>query len=265
MTRTNATNMSSCVAQSCGKSLWSARRYTVSMLFVMMVFPSYADNLICLGDSQTAVRPPVQAEDTYCHKMAIATGRTALNKAVGGRLSTEVLANLSSDALTQQGSCVTVMLGAGDSFLDYANDNPAIFDYSSYWTQAQVGRVSVSQFKANLTSIVQQLRAAGKNVTLLTSWQFASTLYLTQSQFYADVVKGVGAELGVPVLDAAAIFLHRYWGSSQWLDGRVTPPISAPSILSFLVDWQHQSALGHTYIANLCQKPQAVGACACNP
>ena len=83
--------------------------------------------LICLGDSQTAVRPPVQSADTYCNKMASAIGTTAINKGVGGNTSADALARM-DDVLAQPGSCVTVMLGTNDAWID-----PSLqYDYSSF-------------------------------------------------------------------------------------------------------------------------------------
>ncbi len=225
------------------------------LLVLLFCGSAQADNLICLGDSQTSVRPPLVASEVFCTKMAVATGRTALNKGVGGNTSTDMLARLYADVLSQPGSCVTVMAGANDAFIDpYAT-----YDYSTYWAQAKPSAVSVTAFQNNLISIVQQIKNSGKQVTLLTSWAFFSTPELIQFLFYVDAVKYIGVFTGTPVLDADAIQRNAWWGSSQWLG------TGAPSLWDMEVDYQHPSALGHTAIANLCQKPQNATACACHP
>lgn len=214
----------------------------------------HAGALIAIGDSQTAVRAPLVASDTYCHKMAAATGRTCTNKGVGGNTSADMLARFNADVVTQAGSCVVIMAGANDAFIDPG----ASYDYSTYWTAPRPSAVSLPAFKANLTSMVGQARAAGKEVTLITPWVFFSTPMLVQFTFYADAVKEVGGLLGVPVLDADAIQRDLWWASKPWLTQN-----AAPLLWDLEVDYQHPSAAGHTRIADLCRKPQNATACAC--
>ena len=73
-----------------------------------------------------------------------------------------------------------------------------------------------------------------------------------------DIDKVVGGLRGVPVVDADSIQRNLWWGSIQWVGG------SSPSLWDLEIDYQHPSALGHTKIAELCQKPQNVNACACH-
>jgi len=185
--------------------------------------------------------------------MAAATGRTDLNKGVGGNTTADMLARLNADVLTQQGSCVVVMAGANDAFIA-----PGTYDYSSYWSTPKPSAISLAQFKINLTSMVTQIKAAGKDVTLITPWSFFSTPNLIQFTFYVDTVKQVGGLTGTPVLDADSIQRDLWWASTQWLG------VTSPSLWDLEQDYQHPSALGHTKIKELCAKPQNAGACACN-
>ena len=229
-------------------------------LLVVLLLPltALADTLICFGDSQTAVRPPVQLADTFCAKMAGA--RTPVNKGVGGDSTVDALARLNGDVLTQSGSCVTVMFGAGDSEISYSGS----YSYTGWWTGPQTSEVSVASFTANLTSIVQQILKAGKQVTLLTPWTNFNTANLNQGRFYSDAVKGVGAALGVPVLDAGDILRQLWTNSYEWLNRNGVVHPNAPTLGSLMADDLHPSVVGHTHIANLCSKPQNVAACACN-
>ena len=152
------------------------------------------------------------------------------------------------------------MFGAVDSDIE----SSGAYEYGSWWTAPQPSEVSLADFTANLTSIVQQILNAGKNVTLLTPWPKFSTAGLNQGRFYSDAVKGVGANFGIPVLDAGDIMRKLWWGSDQWLAARIVPNPNAPSLWSLIEDELHPSALGHTYIANLCALPQAFRACACH-
>lgn len=226
------------------------------LLLLLLPVSAFADVLIAIGDSQTSVRPPLIATETYCHKMAEATGRTCLNKGVGGNTSTDMLARFNADVISQSGSCVVIMAGANDAFIDPSYT----YDYTTYWTAPKPSAVSLPIFKSNLTSMVMQARAAGKEVTLITSWAFFSTPLLIQMTFYADAVKEVGGLLGVPVLDADAIQRDLWWASKPWLSQN-----AAPLLWDLEQDYQHPSAAGHSRIAGLCSKPQNASSCACRP
>lgn len=230
-------------------------RIFLAAIMVAFFCPLNAASLLCLGDSQTQVRPPLVASETYCHKMAQATGRTAINAGVGGNTSTMGLARLQTDVLSTSAECVAVMFGANDAFIESA----PTYNYSSYWTEPKPGRVSLATYRENITSMVTQIQAQGKAVTLITPWAFWSTEYLQQFPFYVNVVKQVGKEMGVPVLDAYAIQLNLWWASQPWL----TPASGAPSFWALEQDYQHPSALGHTKIAELCTKPENSASCAC--
>lgn len=228
------------------------------ILILLFFFSSFAnaDNLICIGDSQTAVRSPLVASDTYCHKMASAIGKTAINKGVGGNTTSDMLARFTADVTSQSGSCVVIMGGANDAFI-----NPmGSYDYSSYWTGPVSSAVSLSTYQSNLTAMVNAAKSSGKNVTLITPWVFFSTPNLVQFTFYANAMKSVGGVLGVPVLDADGIQRDLWWASRPWLTQN-----AAPMLWDFEADYQHPNAAGHTLIANLCQKPQNATACACSP
>jgi lysophospholipase L1-like esterase len=221
----------------------------------LLAQPSFADNLICFGDSQTAIRMPLVQSDTFCYKMAHATRKTDINKGIGGNTSADGLARLTNDVLMQPGSCVTVMFGANDAFID----NAATYDYSAYWMTPKPSAVSVAQYMTNLTSMIQQITGAGKRVTLITPWAFWSTPQLNQLPFYVDAMKAVAVQTGTPLLDAYEIQLNRWWSSQPWLPAST----NAPMMWDQEQDYQHPNGMGHTEIADLCKKPQNKNACAC--
>lgn len=231
-------------------------RIFLAAIMAAFFCPLNAASLLCFGDSQTQVRPPLVASETYCYKMAQATGRTALNAGVGGNTSTMGLARLQTDVLATSAECVAVMFGANDAYIDYALP----YNYSSYWTEPKPSRVPLTTFRDNLASMVTQIQAGGKQVTLITPWAFWSTESLQQFPFYVNAVKQVGKELGVPVLDAYAIQLNLWWASQPWLPASS----GAPSFWALEQDYQHPSALGHTKIAELCTKPENAASCACS-
>jgi lysophospholipase L1-like esterase len=187
--------------------------------------------------------------------MATKIKKGAMNRGVGGNTSADGLKRLKKDVLTQPGSCVVVMFGANDAFID----NDKVYDYSTYWTVPKPSNISVSQYKLNLTSMIEQITGAGKEITLITPWAFWSSAQLNQFPFYVDAMKAVALQTKTPILDAYEIQLNLWWASQPWLD-RAT---HAPSIKNLQQDYQHPSDQGHTQIANLCNKPQNSNACAC--
>lgn len=233
-------------------------KFFLAAMMAAFFCPLNAASLLCFGDSQTQVRPPLVASETYCYKMAQATGRTAINAGVASNTSTLGLARLQTDVLSTSAECVAIMFGANDAYID----ETLPYNYSSYWSEPKPGRVSVPVFRQNLESMVTQIRAAGKDVTLMTPWAFWSTPHLLQFPFYVEAIKQVGAEMGVPVLDAYSIQLRLWWNSSPWL----VASHNAPSFYALLQpnDFQHPSALGHTKIAELCTKPENAASCACH-
>ena len=210
--------------------------------------------LIVAGDSQPSVRAPLVASDTFCYKMASALGATCTNLGVGGNTSSDLLARFSTVTATP-GTCVIIQIGANDAAIAPNGS----YDFSSYWTSPQPSAVSVAQYTANLTQMVILSRAAGKEPVFMTPWAFFSSPDLVQFPFYVNAMIAVGAQMGVPVLDAYRIQTDLWWASKPWLTQN-----AAPSLWDLEADYQHPNAAGHTLEANLCQKPQNSGACACH-
>lgn len=227
------------------------------LLLAFVASSASAGTLLCLGDSQTSARSPLVASDTYCAKMAAATGRAFINKGLGNDTTDGALARLTADVLSQPAECVAVMLGANDGFIDTALS----FDISTYWTAAKPAHSTPAHFKDNLVQIIAQIEAAGKEVTLITPWAFWATTNLLQYPFYVDAVFAAGAQMNVPVIDAYAIQLNLWWASQPWN----LPASGAPSMWAMQTDYQHPNAYGHTLIARECQKPRYASACACRP
>lgn len=205
-----------------------------------------AEPLVCFGDSQTVgIREGVLPGQEWCAILAKRKGVPAINKGVGGNTTNDALKRLEADVLSQSGACVTVMFGANDGWRD-PRTNPS-----------PPAEVSSDRYKANLYTIVQKLKGAGKQITLMTPWPFFSTPTLQNMQPYVQAAKEVAFKEQVPLVDVYTAAAMNWWNyctagdaSCGWFSNRYT-------------DYQHPSASGNAEIAALCELPQNQTACAC--
>lgn len=124
-----------------------------------------APPVVVLGDSITkGVRPGVKPEETFGALLSDALRRrgTSLevrNVGIGGERTDQALTRLERDVLSLRPQLVTVMYGTNDSYVD---------------RDARESRISVEQYRENLTRIVQRLREAGSRVVLMTPPRWAA-------------------------------------------------------------------------------------------
>lgn len=220
------------------------------LLLIFLLFSSnaLADNLICEGDSQTAVRSPLTDAQTWCSIVANKLGYTHSNFAVGGSTTADVKARLATDLATS-GSCVVVMIGANNAFIPTTTTVNNSVEWSSPVIPPSPG-TSLATYKSDLTDIIDTIRASGKSVTLVTPWAFFATAEMVQFPFYVRTMQDVGAVKGVPVLDAYHIQIDLWWNLNSNLWSK------------YEADYQHPNANGHSKIAELFSQERYKDSCA---
>ncbi|MGM4906231.1 SGNH/GDSL hydrolase family protein [Tardiphaga sp. 866_E4_N2_1] len=225
------------------------RPASLSLALVIVLgsyLPMRADPLLCFGDSQTVgVREGVRPGEEWCSLLARRTGRTAINKGVGGNTTNDALARIDADVLQQPGSCVAVMLGANDGWRDPRSE------------PSPPAEVTVERYENNISNIIMLIKERGKDVTLMTPWPFISAPTLHNMDGYVQAARAAAVKTRTPLIDVYTSSLMRWFdhcniGSErcEWFDRRYT-------------DYQHPSAEGHAEIASLCSLPQNSESCAC--
>lgn len=115
--------------------------------------------IVLLGDSITkGVRPGLQAEETFGELLAAQWKRQGvavevLNRGIGGERTDQALSRLESEVLSQRPQVVTVMYGTNDSYIDLG---------------ARESRITVEQYRENLTRIITLLRTRSIVPVLMT-------------------------------------------------------------------------------------------------
>lgn len=195
-------------------------------------------DLLILGDSQSAVRAPVTDAQTWGALVAERNGWTHTNRAVGGRTSSDVLANISADLAASTGSKCLLMIGANDAFIPATTIVNNAVEWTAPVTPPSPGN-NLATYDANLCAIIDAVRQAGKDISMVTPWAFFGTPFLVQFPFYVRKMQDVGARKGVVVLDAYRIQTDLWWNlnSNLWS--------------MYEQDYQHENASGHVKIAEL--------------
>ena len=197
--------------------------------------------IVAIGDSITkGVRPATNAmaevkpDEIYTGRIEDRLkqlGGKVINAGVGGNTSTQGLARFDDDVINHQPHIVLILFGANDQVYEAGKDGP---------------RVTVEQFKANLSEMVRRTRAAGGRPILVTSpplgthWHApahpiyeggkANNAVMPQ---YARGVRDVGEALKVTTVD-----LYEHWSS-----------LPIERIDAMMPDGVHPNAEGHAAIA----------------
>ncbi len=195
--------------------------------------PQATKTLGCEGDSQTAVRLLVTAPLTWCAQLAASLGWNYVNFAVGGSKTAEVISRLPTDLLSSI-NCFVVQIGANDAYVASGSVN-----YPPELSAPLPGAygVTLDQYKANLMTIANTIRAKGIPVTFMTPWPFSDVVNRVQFQFFVDAMKDVGDFIGVPVIDAYGLAQGGLWWNYQ---------NNIPAFYStYYADEEHPTAAAH--------------------
>jgi lysophospholipase L1-like esterase len=115
--------------------------------------------IVTLGDSITrGVRSGVTADETFSALLQKQLGDRAIkaevvNRGIGGERTDQALKRLAKDVLALKPAVVVVMYGTNDSYVDKGQKQP---------------RLSVAEYRANLESLVAELRKANIRPILMT-------------------------------------------------------------------------------------------------
>jgi len=143
--------------------------------------------IVCFGDSVTGVYYHTGSRRAYTDMVEIALRKKypqadvkAINAGLSGHTTVNALARIDKDVLDVEPTLVTVMFGLND-----------------------MTRVPLEQYQANLEKIVANCRAVGAEVLLCTPNNVITTPGRPTEKLieYCDVVRAVGRDLNVPVVD----------------------------------------------------------------
>ena len=227
-------------------------RAFLTFVFLCFASPVFAGELICEGDSQTAVRSPVTAAQTWCAIVAGKLGYTYQNFAVGGSTTADVKSRLATDLAASSGGCVVVMIGANNAFIPTSTTVSNSVEWTTPVTPPSPG-TTLATYQNDLVDIVNTVQAAGRSISFVTPWSFWSTPELVQFTFYVRGMQDIGVRKGVTVLDAFHIQNDLWWNlnSNLWT--------------VYETDYQHPNANGHAKIAELFTQERNSGSCAYHP
>lgn len=201
--------------------------------------------IVAFGDSITAgVRPGVTEYQTFRFLLQERLRDAGLpvrvvNAGLGSDNTRAALARLDRDVLAARPDAVIVMFGMNDAAMVDAGP-----------VARETPRVPLAEYRANLRTMVERIRAAGSKVLLCTPTPMSRNYayqhlgayaahedmnYLLRD--YAASVRTLGGELGVPVVDAFALFA----GSTEGLE--------------LIEDGCHPYAKGHARLAEALFEP----------
>jgi lysophospholipase L1-like esterase len=186
--------------------------------------------VVCLGDSITkGYRPGVKEEEAFPARLEAALRKggidvEVLNVGIGGENTAQARTRLQAAVIDQRPDVVTVMYGANDSYIDKGKTTP---------------RVSLDDYRANLTAIVRDLTAAGIRPIVMTTNRYgdghapdgSGKHPNLQMDAYMKACREVAAAEKVPLVD------HQ----QAWIDAAK----NGTDIEKWMTDHVHPSATGH--------------------
>ena len=196
------------------------------------------------GDSTTAPRPGAVEKVTSVRLgealQSIGSNLSVYNAGIGGNTTRDGLKRFEADVLAHQPRVVVIGFGINDAAVDVWKKPPA--------TES---RVPLAEYRGNLRTIAMKAREAGVKVIFLSPnplrWTsllrdlYGKPPYDPDSEVgfdapvlesYREAMRGVAAELSVPVLD-----LPQVWTAALTKKGG--------KIDSFLLDGMHPNDAGH--------------------
>jgi lysophospholipase L1-like esterase len=198
--------------------------------------------IVLFGDSTTAPRGPLRIFGRLLAEELPARGVHAriANAGVGGNTTAMARQRFEADVLSRKPALVVISFGINDSAIDV-------------WKGDTEPRVAQRQYEENLRHFVHALRDRGTSVILMTPNPLVWTP-LTQAQYgrppydaadpggfnlrlrdYAEVVRTIGVEEGVPVIDVYRISGER---------------AGEPGLCRLLLDGMHPNDRLHRIVAD---------------
>ncbi len=160
--------------------------------------------IVCLGDSVTrAVRPGVEAHQTFCAllEQSLATGNRpvrVVNAGVGGNTTRDALRRFQADVLDHKPHCVVIMFGLNDSWIDSGKT---------------ASRLTVEEYRTNLMTMIERLRAEDIAVVLMTPNPALRPTYGSERNAtlkpYVLAVRQLAAEWKLPLVDVYQFFAEQ--------------------------------------------------------
>lgn len=147
--------------------------------------------IVFIGDSVTfGIRPGVVREDTFVYKIGHARGFVSIiNAGVSSNSSSQGLARFTTDVLDKSPQVICIMFGINDVSTN----------------------VPVDIYRQNLQSMVQQSKAAGIKVTLMTPNVVRETVWIEKFPLYLEAVRNVAFQEGVKLIDIYRAFESAYF------------------------------------------------------
>ena len=225
----------------------SAVLLTTSLQATPML-PAGDSTIVAFGDSTTAIRPGsianVYADLLRTELPADGITGSVLNKGVGGNNTNHATSRFSTDVLANNPDLVVMQFGINDSAWNVWENPPAT-----------APRVALSTYISNMTSMTQQLKAAGSQVILMTPnamrWTPALLNLYGVPPYdpndpmgfnntmlpYCQAVRDLAAAESVPLVDVYNMFVDYDAVSGQSMD-------------NLLLDGMHPNGAGHRMIAD---------------
>jgi lysophospholipase L1-like esterase len=179
-------------------------------------------HVVTLGDSITrGVRPGVQADETFAARVQAALRKSysnakVTNVGIGGERTDQALQRLSKAVIALKPRLVTIMYGTNDSYVDKGRTEP---------------RITVERYRANLKSLIAELRKAKIKALLMTPpvWGNAAQNGSGQNpnillEKYVSACRQVARETKTPLVDhfahwskkaAAGVDVGKDWTTDQ--------------------------------------------------
>jgi acyl-CoA thioesterase-1 len=194
-----------------------------------------AITIVTLGDSITkGARAGVKPEETFAALLQAGLKKQGVNAevvnaGVGGERTDGALARLEKEILARKPRTVTIMYGTNDSFVDKGQTKP---------------RLTVDEYRTNLTAIVTKLKETGVQPVLMTEprWGPEGRNGLDENpngllDDYMEVCRAVAKQEKVPLVDHFA-----HWTKAEK---------EATNIADWTTDQCHPNPAGHRVMAEL--------------
>lgn len=203
--------------------------------------------IVCFGDSTTAPRQGLTVYADILQRELKLDGAAPwlVNAGVGGNNTADALARLDKDVLQRNPKLVVIAFGINDSAINVWENPPAT-----------APRISLEQYRQNLASMVDRLKASGIAVVLMTPnplrWSEKTKELYGKPPYdpndpdgfnlllkdYVAAVRELAQAKGVPLVDVWAAFHEKAAGRDGGLD-------------SLLLDGMHPNQDGQRIMADL--------------